>query len=107
MHEYDPGRPDTNQNPLPAEFVICLDVLEHVEPDHIDAVLDDLKRVVLKRGIFNIALKPALRALPDGRNAHILLQPSEWWKDKLEQRFKLLKYSDSPYGVKVLVERLP
>lgn len=87
VHSYDPGIPAISTRPEPAETVLCIDVLEHVEPEHIDAVLDDLKRVTLRHGLFNIATQPAERILPDGRNAHLIVEPESWWLYKLQARW--------------------
>lgn len=84
---YDAGVPRFSKPPLPAQMVACIDVLEHIEPEFIDAVLDDLCR--LTEGIIfaTVDTGPAKKTLPDGRNAHILQQPLRWWFPKLESRF--------------------
>ena len=84
---YDPAVPRYSKAPLPAQMVACIDVLEHIEPEFIDAVLDDLTR--LTEGIIfaTVDTGPAKKTLPDGRNAHILQQPLKWWFPKLEARF--------------------
>ena len=84
---YEPGVPHMAARPDPAPFVLCIDVLEHVEPEYVDAVLDDLKRVTIKHGFFNVATEPAGRILPDGRNAHLTIQPVEWWEEKIRARW--------------------
>lgn len=89
--DYDPAIKGKDAPPEPADLVVCTDVLEHVEPDCIDAVLDDLKRVTRKRAFIVVSLVPAGKDLPDGRNAHILLQPREWWAEKLAHRFELVR----------------
>ena len=84
---------------------MCIDVLEHVEPELIDNVLDDLQRVTSKKGYFTISCRPASKILKDGRNAHILIQPKEWWKKKLEPRFKIIEegWDPSDRNYKVIV----
>ena len=47
IYHYDPAIPEWSAPPAPRRFVACIDVLEHIEPDLLDNVLDDLKRVVL------------------------------------------------------------
>lgn len=95
---YDPAIPCLNAPPEPADLVVCTDVLEHVEPELVDNVLDDLTRLTSKLGFFTVATRPALKVLADGRNAHLTQQPIEWWLAKLEQRFVVLGYHD--YGGK-------
>lgn len=106
LYEYEPGRVELSQSPSPQDYVICIDVLEHVEPDLIISVLNDLQRVVKKYGFFTIALTPAHRILPDGRNAHLLLKPAEWWLDRLKNRFKVTNHTISPKTLTVYVEKL-
>jgi hypothetical protein len=87
VREYDPAIAGKDAPPAPADVVVCTDVLEHIEPDCIDAVLDDLRRVTLRRAFIVVSLVPAGKTLADGRNAHILLQPREWWAEQLGRRF--------------------
>lgn len=89
--EYDPCVPGKESTPRPADLVICTDVLEHIEPDNLGAVLEDLKRVVKSSGFFAIHTGPAQKTLPDGRNAHLLQQNMEWWRSELS------KYLDIAY----------
>jgi hypothetical protein len=87
--EFDAAIPGKDESPPPADLVTCIDTLEHVEEDCLPAVLDELRRVTQKVCYCAIALSPADKLLPDGRNAHILLQTEEWWKTKLAQFFAL------------------
>ena len=45
VHQYDPAMPQWSGSPAPCRCVACIDVLEHIEPDLLDNVLDDLARV--------------------------------------------------------------
>ena len=38
-------------------------------------------------GLLVISLVPAKKTLPDGRNAHLILQTPDWWRDKLSSYF--------------------
>lgn len=80
---YDPGIAARASMPKPCEMVICTDVLEHVEPSKLDHVLDHIYRLTGKVAYFVIALRDAKSILPDGRNAHLIVQPHEWWLNKL------------------------
>lgn len=86
---YDPGVPKLAAPPIPAQMVVCLDVLEHIEPEYLDNVLDDLVRLTEAVALLSIDTGPAVKVLPDGRNAHLIQQPMEWWLPKLWQRFSL------------------
>lgn len=112
INEYDPAILGKQQRPAPADFVMCLDVMEHIEPDCLMDVLADLYRVTKKICYMTIALTPAKKHLPDGRNAHLIVEPWEWWKNKLEHFFYIhgshvATNESGKSEVHVLVSRLP
>lgn len=85
---YDPAMPKFCKKPKDkSDIVVCLDVLEHIEMQSIDAVLNDIKNLTGKFCYLVIDLQPAVKKLNDGRNAHILLAPADWWVNKLNQIF--------------------
>ena len=104
VHHYDPAIPPWSAPAQPCRFVACIDVLEHIEPDLIDNVLDDLKRVTLGTGVFTVHTGPAAKLLTDGRNAHLIQQPPLWWLPKLLSRFDLVQFNRMPQGFWVAVE---
>jgi hypothetical protein len=91
IRNYDPCIAGFDAPPEPAKIVICTDVLEHIEPEYVDAVLDDLKRVTVNIGFFVIANRPARKILPDGRNAHLIQEGPRWWLPRLCQRFEIVQ----------------
>jgi len=107
VHHYDPGVPEWSGRPQPCGFVCCIDVLEHIEPDYLDNVLDDLQSLVQRCGFFTVHIGPAIKTLPDGRNAHLIQQPPAWWLPRLLSRFELVVFQRMPQGFWVLVERKP
>lgn len=104
---YEPAMAQWAAAPTPHEFVVCLDVLEHIEPDLIDNVLDDLARLVCRAGLFTVHTGAAVKVLPDGRNAHLIQQPARWWLRKFLDRFDLANFQRMPHGFWVLVDPLP
>lgn len=87
---YDPGNTayDVSLDNKFYDLLISTDVLEHVEPEYIDQTLEYLKSK--SQYIYHlIALSPAKLILPDGRNAHLIQESKEWWRDK----FKNLNYN--------------
>ena len=92
---YDPCVEAYSTPPAPAEMVCCCDVLEHIEEDKIDAVLDHLMQLTEAVGFFSISTGPAKKNLSDGRNAHILQRPAEWWLPRLMARFDLQTFQVS------------
>ena len=104
---YDPAIPEWSKTPSPEDFVCCIDVLEHIEPDRLDAVLDDLKRVTRRIGFFTVHTGPARKSLADGRNAHLIQQPPDWWLPRLMNRFELYNFSRVENGFHVIVGPKP
>jgi hypothetical protein len=107
VHQYDPAIPDFAAAPQPSSFVACIDVLEHIEPELLDNVLDDLKRVTAGLGVFTVHCGPAVKLLSDGRNAHLTQQPIEWWQERLGARFDLVSVSPLPEGACFVVAKKP
>jgi len=93
MTKYDPAIEGIDEPPDPSELVCCIDVLEHIEPEFLEEVLDDLVRVTERLAFVTIGCGPARRILPDGRNAHLIIQPPWWWMDKLSSRFHIGQFS--------------
>ncbi|MEN6621484.1 MAG: methyltransferase domain-containing protein [Smithella sp.] len=65
------------------DLVVCTDVLEHVEPEHLKDVIDDVFNYANKCVYFCIACLPANKTLPDGRNAHLTQEQPDFWMDLL------------------------
>lgn len=86
---YDPAIYGLDTIPEPADFVVCGDVLEHIEPEYLDAVLDDLQRVTKKWLFLTVAMGPAIKVLADGRNAHLIQEPQDWWLPKITARWRI------------------
>lgn len=86
---YDPGVPELAGEPVPAQMVACVDVLEHIEPECLDNVLDHIASLTEVVAFMSVHMGPALKVLPDGRNAHLIQEPVEWWLPKIMSRFDL------------------
>lgn len=82
VREYDPGIAGKDDLPLPADLVVCTDVLEHIEPEKIDAVLSHIYELSLAACFVAVSLRPAEKRLPDGRNAHLIIDNAPWWMEK-------------------------
>lgn len=66
--------------PDSVDMVFSKDVLEHVEPDRLEAVLSDLHRRTRKVQFHVIACHKAIHFLDDGRNAHLIIETPDWWQ---------------------------
>jgi hypothetical protein len=84
VFEYDPGIPGKDHLPKPADLVVCTDVLEHIEPELLDGVLRHLYLLAGRGAYLVIATRLARELLPDGRNAHLIVQEPPWWLAKLK-----------------------
>lgn len=90
---YDPAIPALSAQPEPADLVVCTDVLEHVEPECLETVLDDLRRCTIKGIFLTVSFRPAMRILVDGRNAHLIQEQPKWWLPKIMDRFELRQFA--------------
>jgi len=84
---YDPCVPEVSDDPVPADMVVCIDVLEHIEPALLDDVLDHLHSLTERALFVSINTGPAGKVLDDGRNAHLIQKPMAWWLPKLFERY--------------------
>ena len=100
---YDPAFPEYG-SPKAGDLVCCIDVLEHIEPEFVEFVLLDLSRITNRFGFFSIATGPAGKTLPDGRNAHLIQEPSSWWLPRLCKHFEIAQLGRQPQGFWVIVE---
>ena len=86
---YDIGVPEYSDPPVPSQMVACCDVLEHIEPEYLDNVLDHIEELTEVVAFLSVCTVPANKTLDDGRNAHLIQQPMEWWLPKIWDRFKI------------------
>lgn len=93
---YDPCIEGLDTLPEPADIVVCTDVLEHIEPECLENVLNDLRRVTKKVAYVSISTRPAIKNLSDGQNAHRIIEPPEWWMPKLKKRFFIAESQIKP-----------
>jgi hypothetical protein len=87
---YDPAVPGMEFK-KPCDLVVCTDVLEHVEPECVDAVLDDIRDLTKQLAFITVSTMPAEKTLEDGRNAHVSLHDARWWSDKIWDRFEVIR----------------
>lgn len=81
---YDPGVPEfADIGDETFEGVLSTDVVEHLAPFDAPWVLRDMFARA-ERFVFVVAAcYPAVKTLPDGRNAHTIVQPARWWLDQM------------------------
>lgn len=99
---YDPAVSDA-QAKEPADLVTCIDVLEHIEPELLGNVLDDLQSLSPGLAFLTVHTGPAKKVLSDGRNAHLIQQPAAWWLPQFMERWELQMFTRTPQGFNVLL----
>jgi 2-polyprenyl-3-methyl-5-hydroxy-6-metoxy-1,4-benzoquinol methylase len=84
--EYDPAIQGIDKPPMePADLVTCTDVLEHIEPERLTAVLKHIHYLTKLAAFLVISTVPSSKELRDGRNAHLIVQPPNWWTTAVER----------------------
>ena len=68
------------------DYFYCTDVLEHIPPEHVDAVLDNAKEIA-REGFFQIALFEEHFGSLIGENLHLTVKSWEWWADMICSRW--------------------
>ncbi len=81
--EYDPAIKGKDSAPTFADLLTCTDVLEHCEPARLGTVLAHLKLLARKAVFLVVALDESNKLLSDGRNAHLILESPEWWRNRV------------------------
>lgn len=88
-HGYDIGVPKYADPPVPAQMVVCIDVLEHIEPECLESVMDHLEELTEVVLFATVHMGPSTKVMDDGRNAHLIQQPMAWWLPKFSDRFDI------------------
>jgi hypothetical protein len=91
FYNYDPCIEGLDDTPEPADLVVCTDVLEHVEPECLENVLDDLQRVTKQALFLAVSTRAAQKSTSDGQNTHKIIEEQEWWRPKLRKRFDIVQ----------------
>jgi 2-polyprenyl-3-methyl-5-hydroxy-6-metoxy-1,4-benzoquinol methylase len=91
---YDPAT--YPELPSPHHVVVCMDVLEHVEPDCLKDVLKHLAELTQKVAYVVVSNAKHGKKLPDGRYSHLIVRPENWWLKRLASVFKEVQYGPVP-----------
>lgn len=81
---YDPAVPEFSATPESADFLVCLDVLEHIEPELLSNVLSHMVTLA-PEAFLVISTRRAKQQLPDGRNAHLIVENCDWWTARIQK----------------------
>lgn len=67
-----------------AAFGYCTDVMEHIEPEHVEAVIQNVMACV-DRCFFQISLVPDAMGTLIGQQLHLSVHPMSWWRETFER----------------------
>ena len=88
---YDPAVEGFTQHPRKTyDLITSIDVLEHIGRKHIETTIAEIKQINSGFFFFCIDLLPASKTTSDGRNAHFLIAPSDWWVQQIKSHFKVV-----------------
>lgn len=82
--DYDPAIPGKDAPAKPADLVVAVDVMEHIEPECLPAVMADLARVTRKIIFVAVSTIPSKRTMSDGRNTHLIVRDDAFWRGQFE-----------------------
>lgn len=98
---YDPGVKQYENKPTKYyDLLISTDVIEHIEPQYLDQTLAYIDSLFAKDAWIIIACYPAKKFLPDGRNAHLIIENPDWWIAKIRDVMILSKIES--WEIKIL-----
>ena len=82
-----------NPSPKQAEYGYCTDVMEHIQPEDVDTVLDNILDAA-EKVFFQISLEDDACGALIGEHLHLTVKPMEWWTAKMDEHKAFIYYSD-------------
>lgn len=82
-----------NPVPVTADYGYCTDVMEHIHPNNVDEVLDNILSAA-KKVFFQISLEDDACGKLIDEHLHLTVRPMEWWSRKMRQHGAFVYYSD-------------
>ena len=71
----------------PFDWGYCTDVMEHIPPEKVDAVLASISRLVSKACVFQMSCRPDGCGALIGETLHLTVRTPGWWRSKLGMYF--------------------
>ena len=94
LDEGEPIHADlSDQIPVRGDFAFCCDVMEHIPPEQVEKVLENVCKSAPK-AFFQICLEPDSMGALIGQHLHLTVQPALWWLERLMQYGKILFFQD-------------
>lgn len=108
---YTPFDPATypKRPKAPSDLTVALDVMEHIEPDQLGAVMDDLYTLTARALFLVVNTRASSKTLSDGRNAHLIVRDYEWWKRRLviPGKWRPIRTRQHPETFEMVLARTP
>jgi hypothetical protein len=82
----------TQPLPVQATYGYCTDVLEHIAPENVDAVIDNCL-LSCRHVFFQISTVDDAMGALIGMPLHLTVQPYEWWLNKFRERNCIIHWS--------------
>ena len=89
VNQYEPARTEFQMNPEASDMTVCVDVMEHIEPKKLEAVLDHIADKTNKILYFKVCLVPSFNEFKNGQNLHLIIENKDFWLDKLSKHYNL------------------
>ena len=84
--------------PFIAEYGFCTDVMEHIPPQDVDAVLHHILKAA-RNVFFQISTQPDHFGQEIGEHLHLTVQPYEWWLAKMKEQEAVVQWSSDGNGI--------
>lgn len=72
------------------DYVVCLDVLEHIPEKHIDSAMASISKVDAEIFVFSISVRKSRILSKKGENLHLTVWRKEMWEKIILERFRII-----------------
>jgi hypothetical protein len=79
--------------PVAAEYGFCTDVMEHIPPSQVDAVLQNILKAA-RHVFFQISMEDDVCGALVGHKLHLSIHPMSWWMEKLQSLGAVIHWSE-------------
>lgn len=81
--DYDPAVPGCEAIPAPADLVVSIHALEHVEAGSVNTVIEHMRELALQALLIVVSCEESTKVLPDGSPWHCFARPWDYWLGRL------------------------
>lgn len=97
---YDPAVLRFAEKPVKTgqfDFVMAIDVLEHILEQDIPDILDELCDYARNLVFVSIAMFPGNKFLPNGLDPHVTLKSKQWWREQIRDAIQRRQRSNKQF----------